>query len=297
MKKVSFKGWKNCVEMKSGDFKIVVTTEVGPRIIGGFIGGSENIFCVVPETAGRTGGKEWNLFGGHRIWHSPEAKPRTYAPDNEKIKVCEAGGGLRFCSGTEATTGVHKSMTIIPLGKERFRIEHRLRNENLWEIELAAWALSVMDAGGVAVVPQPQGDKKALLPNRYLTVWPYTNMADSRCVWGDKFILLRQDRKAKGPCKFGLNCEDGWLAYVNKGVALVKSFEHLIDAEYPDNGCSIECYTNDFMLEVETLSPLFQLAPGEEMLHVEEWTGVKGVKDIKDAADAAKYFPLKKGRK
>jgi hypothetical protein len=183
-------------------------------------------------------------------------------------------------------------MTIIPLGRERFRIEHRLRNGNMWEVELAAWALSVMAAGGAVVVPQPQGDPKALLPNRYITLWPYTDMADKRLTWGKKFIVMRQNKRAVGKCKFGMACDDGWLGYANKGVGFVKTFEHIVDAEYPDNGCSIECFTNRFMLEAETLSPLYQLAPDEELLHVEEWHGVKGVPEVKTEGDAAEFAAI-----
>ncbi len=290
MKTVNFMGWKNCVELSSGDFRIVVTTEVGPRIIGAFVGKSGNMMCVVDKTAGKTGGTEWKIYGGHRLWHSPEAKPRSYCPDNSKVTVKQTSDGIRFCGGTEKTTGIHKSYTIKPDGKRKFRIIHRLRNENMWNVELAAWALTVMAPGGTAIVPIPQGDKKALLPNRYLTVWPYTNMADPRLTWGDKFILLRQDVNAESPCKFGINCEDGWMAYANKGCALVKRFEHFVDAVYPDNGCSIESYTCDFMLEIETLSPLYDLAPGEEIEHVETWEAMTGVGEIKTEKDVLKYL-------
>jgi hypothetical protein len=159
----------------------------------------------------------------------------------------------------------------------------------MWDIEIAAWALTVMAPGGTAVVPQPQGNKKALLPNRYLTLWPYTDMGDKRFTWGNKYTLLKQDAKAKTNCKFGLNCEDNWIAYVNNGIAFRKRFEYLADAEYPDNGCSIEVFTNSDMLEVETLSPLYLLAPEEEIVHVEEWE-VFNAGDILTEKDAAKYF-------
>lgn len=290
MKTVNFMGWKNCVELKSGNFRIIVTTEMGPRIIGGFLGKSANLFYVNPETAGKTGSSEWLLYGGHRLWHSPEIKPRTYAPDNAPVTVKEMKEGIIFCSGTEKSTGIHKSIRIKSLGNRKFKVSHKLRNDNLWDVELAAWALSVMAPGGMAIIPQPQGDKKALLPNRYLTIWPYTNMADPRITWGEKFTFLRHDAKAKIPCKLGLNCENGWISYVNKGVGLVKRFQHLIDAEYPDNGCSIESYSCSFMLEIETLSPLYQLAPGAEITHVEEWEGIEGFGEIKTEADAVKYF-------
>jgi len=288
---VQFEGWKNCVEMVSGDFKLIVTTDIGPRVIGGFVGGGQNIFCVVPRTAGKKGGNAWNLYGGHRLWHSPESKPRTYHRDNGKVKVKELSeGGVLFAPRVDEV-GIQKSLAIFPLGKNQFRIEHRLVNKNAWPVELAAWALSVMAAGGTAVVPQPQGDPKELLPNRYLTIWPYTNMADPRLTWGDKFTLLRQSSKVAGKCKFGLNAEDGWLAYIAKdGSAFVKSFEHYVDAEYPDNGCSVECFTNRFMLEVETLSPLYLLDEGDEIVHVETWTGVEGVGPVKTVADAEAVF-------
>jgi len=229
MKTATFQGWKNCVEVASGKARLVVTAEVGPRIIGIFAGDSPNLAYVNPETAGRKGGDEWRIYGGHRLWHAPEAKPRSYAPDNTAVTVRETRDGIVFCGGTEAATGIHKSFAIKALPKMGFRLTHRLRNETPWDVELAAWALTVMAPGGVAVVPQPKGDKTALLPNRYLTVWPYTDMADARLTWGRDFILLRQDAKAKGPCKFGLNGEGGWLAYANQGAALVKHYEHLVD--------------------------------------------------------------------
>ena len=305
MKLVKFEGWKDCVEIKSGDFKLLVTTEVGPRVIGGFVGDGQNIFCVVPEQAGETGGNEWKIYGGHRLWHAPEAKPRSYSVENKKIKFKEqADGGVWFSPGVDAS-GIYRSMTITPLGNEKFRVEHCLRNENMWDVELAAWALTVMAAGGTAVVPQPQGDPEDLLPNRYMTLWPYTKMADPRLVWGDKFTLLKQSTRTDEKCKFGMACDDGWLGYVNKGTGFVKTFEHFVDGEYPDNGCSVECFTNDFMLEVETLSPLYLLAQGEELVHVEEWVGLSGVADVKTEKDASSFAakvaaklkaPAKKGK-
>ena len=290
MKKTEFMGWKNCIEFESGNFRIIVTTDIGPRIIGAFLGDSDNLVYVDPATAGSTADdKEWHLYGGHRLWHSPEELPRTYVPDNKPAEAKETEDGIMFSSGIESGTGIGKSYTIKPLGKERFRITHRIKNHNMWDIEIAAWALTVMAPGGTGIIPQPQGDKTALLPNRYLTIWPYTNMADKRVTWGDKYTLVKQDTTAKSNFKIGINCEDNWIAYANKGVALRKRFEHLADAEYPDNGCSIELFTNSEMLEIETLSPLYLLAPEEEIVHIEEWEALK-VGDIVTEKDAAQYL-------
>ena len=255
---------------------MIVTTEIGPRIIGIFYRDSENLAYVDGKTAGNTDNSDqWFLYGGHRLWHAPEDKVRTYVPDNIPVEVKESDKGVVFSSGTEAGTGIYKSIEIQALKSGKFKLIHTLRNENLWDIELAAWALTVMAPGGVGIFPLTEGDKTSLLPNRYISVWSYTSMADSRLEWGDGYILLRQDVKVETPCKIGFNCEKGWIAYLNQGYGLKKSFIHLADAEYPDNGCSIESYTCDSMLEIETLSPMHILAPQEEIVHIEEWSGFK----------------------
>ncbi len=268
---VSFMGWENCLQLQSGDLRLIITTAIGPRIIGGFLGDRPNIFHVDPETAGQCGDKEWHLYGGHRLWHAPEARPRTYEVDNSPVNWHWEDNILQLDGTTDPTSGIRKTLLIEPLGEASVRVTHLLRNDNLWEIELAAWALSVMAPGGCAVAPLPQGDKNALLPNRYFTVWPYANMADKRLEWAEKYLLLRQSSDAVSPFKIGFNAEDGWLAYLNNGTAFIKRFTHIADAEYPDNGCSVELYTNKAMLEVESLSPLYDLGPGESISHTELW--------------------------
>ena len=91
-----------------------------------------------------------------------------------------------------------------------------------------------MAPGGKAIIPMPQGDPEALLPNTFISLWPYVNLADGRIRFGSKYSIVQQDCKC-GPAKIGCNCEDGWIAYQNKGVTFIKKYEHFVDAEYPDN--------------------------------------------------------------
>ena len=60
VKKISFEGWSNCVELKNGNFRLIVTTDVGPRIIGAFLDNSPNMMFVDPKTRGKSNGKSWN---------------------------------------------------------------------------------------------------------------------------------------------------------------------------------------------------------------------------------------------
>ena len=291
IEKITFCGWKNCIEITNGKFRLVATTEVGPRIIGAFYGDSENLFFVDPATAGKKGGTEWNGFGGHRLWHSPEAMPRTYTIDNSEVKYEITRNSVVFYQDADDRSGMEKSIEIISCKNEMFRIVHKLTNRNAGQVECSAWALTMMAAGGTGIFPIPQGDKKALLPNVFFSFWPYNNMTDGRCTIGSKYTILRNDPNAKGPIKIGYNCEDGWVAYQNFGITFIKKFQHMVDGEYPDNGCSVESYSNHLMQEMETLSPLHELEPGESITFTEEWHALAlNSPAITSEEDAIKVF-------
>jgi len=152
-------------------------------------------------------------------------------------------------------------------------VTHRLANHGPWPVELAPWALSVMDVGGRVIIPMPPRGThpECLLPANTLTMWPYTDLRDPRWTWGFKYIMLQQDASAKLPQKAGVMVPDGWVACAIKGCLFVKRFDFIAGAKYPDWGCSVETFTNKDMIEMETVAPLVTLAPGASVEHVERW--------------------------
>ncbi len=281
MERIAFNGWEDCVRLSNPKIDLVVTTAVGPRVARlGFVG-ERNEFWEVPDQQGLVGGDEWRLYGGHRLWHSPEAMPRSYSPDNGPVEVSALAVGARFRQPVEPTTGIRKEIDVeLSPCQPYVRVTHRLRNEGLWTVRLAAWALSVMAPGGQAIVPQPtKCHPDYLLPNRTLTLWPYTDMTDPRATWGSKYFVVRHSPSAESAFKIGVSASDGWAAYVRDGVCFLKRFDYFEGATYPDGGCAVEIYTNSNpnMLELETLGPLTTLEPGEGVEHVEHWFLSKGI--------------------
>ncbi len=274
MERIDYKDWPNCYRLSNDLVDLIVTTDVGPRIIRfGFVG-EDNEFKEYEEMMGLTGGNEWRIYGGHRLWHAPEDLVRTYFPDNTPIKIEQWEGSARVTQPPEPTTGIEKQIDIrLSPDEAHVKLTHRLRNTNLWPVELAPWALSVMAQGGVVIVPLPPRGSHAgnLLPTNTLTLWAYTDMSDPRWTWGEKYILLRQDPQATKPQKIGAMVKDGWAAYARDGHLFVKKFTYVSGARYPDLGCSFETFTNPDMLEVETVAPLVTLQPGEAVEHVEHW--------------------------
>jgi hypothetical protein len=270
MQTVSYGGWPRCIRLANQSIELIATTDVGPRLIRfGFVGGP-NLFKEFAEV-GKTGGSEWRNYGGHRLWHAPEAMPRSYAPDNSPVEHKWDGGTLKLVQPTEASTGIQKEIEVtLDPQRNSVAVRHRLSNKNPWPVELAPWALTVMQGPGRAILPQ-EPPSSALLPVRPVGLWGYTNMADARWKWGTKFIQLRCDPAAATPQKIGLGNTHGWAAYYRDGQVFLKRFAFEAGAAYPDYGCNVECYTNGDMLEVESLGPLTKLAPNASAEHNERW--------------------------
>ena len=276
IKKIAYRGWKNCCRISNGKVELIVTTDVGPRVIRfGFIGG-QNLFKEYAAQVGKRGGKAWRIYGGHRLWHAPEDAKRTYCPDNSPVTVELRAGQVRFIQPVETTTGIQKEIEI-KLAPNRARVEvvHRLRNTGSWPVELAPWALSVMAPGGTCVIPLPARGThpSGMLPTSLLTIWPYSDLSDPRWTWGRKYVLLRQDSSPKvTPQKIGALVPDGWAGYALNGQLFVKKFACVAGASYADYGCNFETFTNHDMLEVETLGAFTQIDPGQAVAHKETWS-------------------------
>ncbi|MBI4843007.1 MAG: hypothetical protein HY809_01605 [Nitrospirae bacterium] len=271
IKKISFAGWENCVQISNGVVDLVATTDVGPRIIRyGFVG-KKNELCVIKSTKGMTGGDEWRIYGGHRLWHSPEDRVRTYVPDNSPVAWHEIQDGIKLSQDVERLTGIKKEMEItLSSDSTEVHLLHRLINKGNAPVELSVWSLTAMATGGTEIIPNT-GKDTGLLPNRIISLWPYSELNDPRLFLRNKYIMLRQDPAVQQPFKLGIPNEKGWAAYFNNNHLFIKHCKHREGSLYPDFGVSYETYVNDFMLEMETLSPLKSMAPGSSAEHVETW--------------------------
>jgi hypothetical protein len=274
---IEFEGWMDCLRLSNGDAEIVVTTQIGPRILRYGLPDGPNAFQVIPKTRGQAGGDAWLPYGGHRLWAAPEAAPRSYFPDNVPVgSYSYTDGTLSIANPPEHTTGIAKEIqiTLAPQGTAA-RMTHKITNHGIWPVTLAPWALSIVANGGRVVLPQEPfvSHDDDLLPARPLVLWKFTEMGDPRWRWGSKYITLRQDDALATPQKVGGYSPLGWAAHLLPRQAFVV----LIDvapggpAVLTDQGCSFETYTEGPFQELETLGPLVTLEPGQSTEHPEYW--------------------------
>jgi hypothetical protein len=130
-----------------------------------------------------------------------------------------------------------------------------------------------------------------------MSIWEYSNLADPRFKIGNRFIFVGQDVKATEPLKIGLMDTDGWAAYWTKETMFVKTFDYKAGAVYPDFGSSVEVYSGNTNLELETIAPLKLFQPGESVEHVEQWFLFNGPPEPLTDADVdtiARHVPPQK---
>ncbi|HEY0005020.1 MAG TPA: hypothetical protein VGB17_09440 [Pyrinomonadaceae bacterium] len=293
MEKVLFFNLPDCYRLFNETVELIVTTNVGPRILRyGFVG-ADNLLGLHAEAAVKTALGEFKPWGGHRLWAAPEANPRSYAPDNLPVEYeLDGDRRIRLTAQPEEATGIQKELTVTldPAGTG-VTVHHRITNRNLWTIELAPWALTIMNGGGEAILPQEpyRSWDECLLPARPLVLWHYTDLSDTRWTLGKKFIRLRTDAQKASPQKIGIANKQGWAAYLRAETLFVKRFDYLEGASYPDYGSNNEIYTASSFIELESLAPLQQLEPGQTAEHTERWHLFANVQkgDSEETLDAA----------
>ncbi|MCC6484048.1 MAG: hypothetical protein IT209_04295 [Armatimonadetes bacterium] len=293
IEKIPYFHQPNCYKLSNGDVDIIVTSDIGPRIIAyRFVGGDNMLAELSASDKVETEYGVWHAWGGHRLWHAPEEKPRSYVPDDSPVQVMQEPASIRLTQDTEKPTGIQKQMlvTLEPRGTQ-VTVTMTLTNKNLWAIDLAPWGLTIVKGGGIEVIPQEpfiSHDEK-LLPGRSMVLWNYTDLSDPRWKLGKKFVILKVDATNAVEQKLGFENKPGWAAYAVNGNLFVKRFGYQESATYPDQGCNYETYTAGNFIEMESLGPMVKLQPGQSVTHVEHWYLFKDIKlpESESAIDAA----------
>ncbi|MCC6905445.1 MAG: hypothetical protein IT326_06335 [Anaerolineae bacterium] len=278
IERIEYGGWPNCCRLSNGVVDLVITTDVGPRVIRfGFVG-ERNEFVELARDAGQTGGDRMRLYGGHRLWYAPERADRSYGADNFPVQVdILRENSARFTSAIEPNTGLLKTITLTLAPDIAFvQVDHRIARPGSEEPDhCAAWGITALAPGGVGIAPfqrrpTPERSKQA---TGGLAVWEYTDLRDPRFSFEHGFVRLRQAADAHTAQKIGLTTAR-WAAYWNAGHLFAKHYSTHIEPEAPsdiDQGSIIELYTDADLLELETLGQPAPLRQGEGPTSTEYW--------------------------
>lgn len=282
-REAGFENFGNCLWIENGAVEAVVSLDVGPRVLRFAFAGGRNLLRTEPERATRWSGPEYDAFygagsvsyafGGHRLWVTPERAPQTYYPDNAPVAWERTGDAFRFTPPPQKENGIALTMTLTmdPV-RPLLHIENGVQNVSAAPRELAVWSVTAMDLGGTALL-RLADDDTGFLPNRTLSLWPYSDPADPRLTLTDRYLAVRQDPACPGACKIGINDRAGCALYrLGEDVFCRRTAPHDPGLTYPDGGVSAEIYVSPIILELEALGPVRTLPAGGWALLNETWS-------------------------
>jgi hypothetical protein len=254
---------------------MVIVTSVGPRIA--FFGrvGGPNLLYWDDGITHRRG--EWCLYGGHRLWIArpgADESEETYEPDNEPCRVEISASGVAV-SAPSNRSRIEKTLRI-EVDHGVWTVVHQLRNtgDMLWSG--AAWALTCtrperstryripIDGG------DPGWDVLTMIIPRAWGGGHTSRVDDPQFVLGEATIDFRSDGTE---AKRMFRVPRGRLDMTDLRGTFVKCAALVRGASYPlDTNVAVYLAPQSFMVELETMSPVQTLPPGQSFDHVETWS-------------------------
>lgn len=266
--------------LDNGTIEVGIPLEYGLRISHFSFCGEQNVFFEQPkEMTDLTTEKGWKVRGGHRLWLAPESE-KVYFPDNEPISYLflkddseQRKDQIEIVQKEDPWLKVRKSMRISFVGDREVEVTNRVENTGEEELYCSLWAIQAMAPGGTEEIPFALRDGGMDHWHR-VSMWDYTSLGDPRVEYRrDGITLTHQPLEEK--YKIGVGHPIGPVTYKNQGVTFVKKFVVESERLYPDGDVSFETFMCKHMVEIESLSPMKRVAPGEYMEYRERWELIK----------------------
>lgn len=298
----------------NGLVTVTAVPEFGGRVMEYKLGDKDLLWANLAEVqAARTladrpsGEREWRNWGGYKVWPAPQDRwggppdPPGSSLDGGRwvgrvIKPRGEFAEVELTSPSDASvTGLQITRRLrLFVNSTRLQVTETFKNVSARQIEWSIWDVTQVPG---ALSP---GEKFSEQARIYFPINP-----DSRFTGGYRTISDRptsQWRVENGLLeviykretgKIGADSVAGWIAYVDGQGAFTyaKRFEVTPGANYPDGGCTVEVYTSGDLpyMEVEVLSPLYRLAPGENASFTQSWYATRLSGPIRKVTDEAAF--------
>lgn len=254
---------------ENGKIKLGVALDFGIRICYLSFKGSKNLFFEQPKNmTDLTTEDGWRVYGGHRLWVAPESE-KDYRPDNQPIFYEVIGDKILLSQLEDELLKVNKSIEISFEDENVVKVVNKLQNTDQTTRRFSVWGVTSMAGGGTQYISHRYGTM-SYAPLTSIPIWFYTDLADDRAEYSPGKIKLTHRANSK-KYKIGVGHPNAPVKYVNQGVCFEKIFDVFLDKQYPDHNVSYETFMCDHMVEIESLSPLYDVAPNQTISHTELW--------------------------
>lgn len=295
LRPVAFQGW-DALRLDNGLVTAHLAPEIGGRLLQFALGAHPFLFSnraldgrrFTPEEHQGDGSLlSWKNYGGDKTWPAPQGwdgagqwpgppdKVLDSGPYDASGDTAEGRARVTMRSAPDARTGlcIERKLSL-EAGSSQLQLDLAFENISRRAVRWSIWDVAQLDC-------EASGSDCRL----YVPVDP-KEPRPWHILFGEENSQLQPDfrpglfaLKYQGIVgKIGLRSPGGWLAFADQRTehVLCMQFPHEPEAEYPDGGATVECWTEmpgvptpvpidspGHILEAEVLGPLRDLQPGE----------------------------------
>lgn len=247
------------VVLENGCYRLVVDAELGARITEFSINGRNCLTVSGPQI-------------GSTFWPSPQEAwgwPPPAVLDSMPYAASQQADAWVFTSNPCPDTGLVLAKVVAPQPKG-FTVTYKMHNPGEAPLRYAHWEISRID-GGLTFYRA----KSAPLANSNLVV-----VAKGDVYWHD-YTPAGEEQNLK----LFANNSDGWLANLNNGLLLKKTFPTIAEADIAPNEAEVEIYAHgdpaNPYIEIEQQGAYVEIGAGE----TKSWTVVWSLEEFANAGE------------
>lgn len=275
--KTRYHGWREAWRCQNDQVEVIVVPEIGRVMQFRFLD-DPGPFWENRALDGRAPDRRsptWRNFGGDKPWPAPQADwPKITArawPPPAGFDACPMDADTKdnqliLISPTDPDYGIRVVRRIeLDAQKPVLTVSTTFEKVRGKSVTSGVWVVTQLKSPELVAMPATAGSR---FPRAYLQQSARLP-ADLRLQGG----AISFTRDPKTPWKIGSDA--GTLVWIGAATALRIDSPRVKGAEYPDQGCSVELYTNpdpDAYVELETLGPLRTLSVGESALSESVYT-------------------------
>lgn len=278
IKQLTLANYGKCVSIDNGTVKLIISIDVGPKIIFWGYSNGKNILHVpyeIDEDAKNLNSQISTGISlkryGHNLMLEYENGTSEFLSSGSAVYSL-LPEGVRF-SYTIPELGINVNLEIITQNStDSIMIIHSIENTNIEAQNFSICSSTCVAPSGTLLVPQ-NTENTHNSPNRVLSLWKKSSIKDPRLSIFNKFICFNNMKNADAPpLKLGLNNTNAWATYTKEGNTFLKHYLHNKDAKYLNFGSSFIIDSKKDTLTLKVLSPIYNVQQNEIAKMVEYWS-------------------------
>ncbi|MCT4544840.1 MAG: hypothetical protein N4A63_14995 [Vallitalea sp.] len=273
---VLYQGMKG-IELVTSKLRIVIITEIGPRIaFFGTIDG-ENLLYWDPEGMEYD---DWKLYGGHRVWITrpgADESQDTYLADNDECEYTIKDNGVDVCSPINPIMKTKRGIKIDFVSENELQVTNYITNCGCMLYSGGVWSPTCTKPRDGVVYGIPLGDDslswdivKIVIPRKF--AGNTVRIDDPQITYNSKYMIINPMGVIT---KRAVYAPEGKIimSWPEENISFIKSSKCIRNGNYPLGGCNIAVFVgqDNFMVEMETFSEEKTILPSETIENNEIW--------------------------